>query len=74
MLRGTRVVAYVYYRMQPQIPQRLHCQMARGEIIVPHVSARAYSREDDDVFTRHVSDAGTNRARDVHRPHGPEAL
>ena len=62
MLRGTRVVAYVYYRMQPQIPQRLHCQMARGEIILPHVSARANRRNDDNRFTRHVSDAGHDRA------------
>jgi len=38
------------------------------------VSALARGRQDDDVFTRHVSVSGLNRAWDVHRPHGPESL
>jgi hypothetical protein len=42
--------------------------------IVSHVSALARRRQDDDVFTRHVSDAGPKRASDVHRPHGSETL
>ena len=48
--------------------------MARDENIVSHVSALARRRQDDDVFTRHVSDAGPNRASDVPRPRGSETL
>jgi hypothetical protein len=39
--------------------------MERHEILVPHVSIRTRHRQDDDVFTSHVSDAGDDRAWDV---------
>jgi len=42
--------------------------------IVSHVSALARRRQDDDVFTRHVSDAGPERGWDVFGPHGSETL
>jgi hypothetical protein len=42
--------------------------------IVSHVSALARCRQDDDVFTRHVSDAGPNRSWDVYGPRGSESL
>ena len=75
VLPGPRVVAHVYHHMQPQIPQGVSYQVARDEKnIVSHVSALARHRQDDDVFTRHVSDAGHDGAWDVHRPHGPESL
>ena len=48
--------------------------MERHEIIVPHVPAHARGRQDDDVFTRHVSDAGNDGTWYVPRPHGPESL
>jgi hypothetical protein len=60
--------------MQSQIPQRLPCEMERYEIIMSHVPAHARGRQDDDVFARHVSDAGHDRAWYVPRPHGPESL
>jgi hypothetical protein len=41
---------------------------------VSNVSALARHRQDDDVFTRHVSDAGPNRAWDVPRPCVSESL
>jgi hypothetical protein len=49
-------------------------KVARYKIIVSHVSALARCRQDDDVFTSHVSDAGPDGAADVPRPYGPEAL
>jgi len=42
--------------------------------IVSHVSALARGRQDDDVWTRHVSDAVTKRGWDVHGPRGSETL
>ena len=41
---------------------------------VSHVSALAYRRQDDYVFTHHVSEAGFNKSWDVHGPHSPKAL
>ena len=40
--------------------------MARDENIMSHVSARACRRQDDDVFTRHVSESGHDGAWDVY--------
>jgi hypothetical protein len=84
VLAVARVVAHVHDRMQPQISRGVPCQvvqskicvawMVRDESIVSHVSALSHRRRRDDVFTCHVSDAGPNRAGDVHRPYGPESL
>jgi hypothetical protein len=68
------VVADVYDHMQSQIPSRVPYQVVQGEIIVSHVSALAYRRQDDYVFTHHVSEAGLNKSWDVHGPHSPKAL
>ena len=65
MLPGARVVAHGYDHVQPQIPQRLPCKMERHEVLVPHVSIHTRGRQDDDVFTRHVSDAGNDGTGDV---------
>ena len=75
MLLGARVVADVYYLMQPQVPQRVPEQVASDKIIVSHVPALAHLCHDDDVFACHVSDARPNKAwGDVHRPCVPESL
>ena len=42
--------------------------------IVSHVSAFARRHQDDDVFTRHVSDAVPKRGWDVYGPRGSETL
>jgi predicted solute-binding protein len=68
------VVADLYDHMRSQIPSRLPYQVAQGEIIVSYVSALAYRRQDDYVFTHNVSEAGLNKARDVHGTHSPKAL
>jgi hypothetical protein len=46
----------------------------RDEKNMSHVSALARHRQDDDVFTRHVSDAGHDGAWDVPRPCVSETL
>jgi hypothetical protein len=60
--------------MQSQIPSRVPYQVVQGEIIVSHVSALAYRRQDEYVFTHHVSEAGLYKSRDVHGPHSPKAF